>query len=191
MADRVVLARVPAGQSLDLLAALCGLFGAAVPGGLMSAGDGYGNAAELVAPDGVTTRELVRTLKRATAKLNDGKPAPAAEPPVEHDDDPADDLTLNAMRRTETGVEFGIGGVDEQAREFAKGVIAAFIPVFETTNAVNYLSWDALAETGERYSLIVVKPTGLTPHEARQQAELEVERLRALLAHHGIEDPNA
>jgi hypothetical protein len=176
--QRVTIARIPAGQSLELFSTLCGFFGAVLEGCQISAGDGYGNAADVVNGDGVTERDIVVALRRATRKLAKGLPAaiPADEP--DGTDDP---LMLNRMSQTEEGgVEFGIGGAVEAAAELAKHLIAAFIPALEETNAVNYLSWDAVdAETRKRYSLIFVKPDGLTPHEARQQAEAERDREHA------------
>lgn len=192
MADRTVIARIPAGQSLELFSTLCGFFGAALDNCLMSAGDGYGNAAEVVSGDGVTHRDIVRALEAATRKLNDGGPVASPTHANANEDEDDSSLTLNNMRATDDGVSFGIGGAEDHAAELAKNVLAAFIPVFESTGAVNYLSWDAvLPETGGRYSLIVVKPDGLTPHEARQRAEDRADRLAALLADHGIEVPSA
>lgn len=186
MEDRkTVIARIPAGQSLELFSTLCGFFGAVLDGCAMSAGDGYGNAADVVTSDGTSERDVIVALRRATRKLAKGLPkaTPADEP-----DDSDDPLTLNRMSKTESGgVEFGIGGATEAAAELAKHLIATFIPALEETNAVNYLSWDAVdPATHKRYSLIFVKPDGLTPHEARQQADAEVARLRALLDEHGI-----
>jgi hypothetical protein len=187
---KVVIARIPAGQSLELFSTLCGFFGAVLDGCGISSGDGYGNAADVVIGRDTTERDVIRALRRATRKLAKGLPAAIPTDEPDSEDDP---LTLNRMTKDEDGgVTFGIGGATEAAAELAKHLIATFIPALEETNAVNYLSWDAVhPETRKRYSLIFVKPDGLTPHEARQQAEAEVKRLRALLDEHGITEPSA
>lgn len=85
-----------------------------------------------------------------------------------------------------------LGPAEELAGAMSYQLVSVYAPAFEETGAPNYLSWDLPEEhTGARYSLIIVKPDGLTPHEARQAAEQECARLRALLAEHGIEDPHA
>jgi hypothetical protein len=175
---RVTIARIPSGQSLEMFSTLCGFFGAVLDGCQIAPGDGAGTAADVVNGEGVTERDVVVALRRATRKLAKGLPEPIAADEPHASDDP---LTLNRMSKTEAGgVEFGIGGATEAAAEFAKHLIATFIPALEETNAVNYLSWDAVdPETRKRYSLIFVKPDGLTPHEARQQADAERDRAHA------------
>jgi addiction module HigA family antidote len=184
VAERTVIARIPAGQSLELSSSLTGFLGSALDSCLLSVGDSRGNAAEVVAGDGVTERDVIVALRRATRKLGKG-PLPE---PIAADEPDGGPGTLNVMRVADDGgVEFGIGSPVEHAREMARNLLAAFVPAFEATGAVNYLSWDLThPDSGGRYSLIVVKPEGLTPHEARQQAEAEAERLRALLAEHGV-----
>lgn len=74
MADRTVIARIPAGQSLELFSALAGFFGAALDSCLLSAGDGHGNAAEVVPGDGVTERDVIVALRRATRSRSSRRP---------------------------------------------------------------------------------------------------------------------
>jgi hypothetical protein len=193
VSEKVTIARIPVGQPLELSSALFGFFGAALKDCAADPGDGWGNAAEVVVGENVTLQQVVTQLRRATTRLQrkpkTAKPEPADVEPAD-ELDPDDPLTLNRMRSTpDGGVEFGIGGGGDMAREMATNLLAAFIPAFEEhPDAVNYLSWDAtVPETGRRYSLIVVRPDGLTPHEARQRAEQEVERLRELCEANGID----
>lgn len=181
----MVIARIPPGQSLELFSTLCAFFGSALDGCLISQGNGLDIAADLAMGPDTSERDVVVALRRATRKLNKGLPAAVAE------DEPGDDdLVLNHMSATDTGVVFGIGGAQEVACDLAAHLLQSFIPAMEQMGAENYLSWDLLdPDTQERYSLIAVKPRGLTPHEARQRADDEAARLRALLVANGI-DPD-
>lgn len=187
--SRALIARLPAGQPLELSQAVIGFFGAALNDCLLSAGDGLSIAADIVGGDNLPEQEIVQRLRRATRKL--GKTLPKPIPEDEPDETLADDpLRLNAMRATKTGVEFGLGGAADVVRAYMAELVVAFKAALDETGAENYLTWDVTdRENGERYSVVLVKPGGLTPHEARQRADTEAERLRELCRANGI-DPD-
>ncbi|ALG07647.1 hypothetical protein [Kibdelosporangium phytohabitans] len=186
---RTVVAHIPRGISLDLLGAVGGLLDAALGGALLMSGQhGSDGAGSVVLRDDQDQADAVRLLNAARRRIarRPLKPAPEDEPT----DDPS---TLNRIsEHPDGGLEFGLGGSLDAAQEMARMMLAAFIPALRDTDAVNYLEFPATdQDTGQTYALIVVKPDGLTPHAARQRAEREADRLRALLAEHGIEDPHA
>lgn len=180
---RVAIARIPSGQSIDLFSAVGNVLDAALGGAMLVPGNGGDVAATIVAREDQPERQAVAVLRQAANILAVAMPK---ERPAEPDD--ADDkeapTTVAQLSRDETGWTASVGGAAAQAAaDMAKQMLAAFVPAFQETGAGNYLSWDAVHEqTGERYSLIVVRPNGLTPHEARQRAEQESERLQGLLA---------
>src|SRR5687768_14309594 len=120
---RVVIARIPKGQSLELVAAVAAFFGAVVPEALMSQGDDFGTAADITTSTATSERDVVVALRRATRKLTKGMPAAVAadEPDDTFVDDP---MVLNQLRRTDGGVEFGIGGATEAARQLVGELLA-------------------------------------------------------------------
>lgn len=189
----VPIARIPAHQPLELFSAVGDVLDAALHGAMLVPGNGGDVAATIVARDGQTVSQVIAELRHAASVLAAAAPASATPAePVDDPDDPEEPTTVGQLRRDETGWTASLGGGAAQAAlEMAQQMLAAFIPAFEETlNAPNYLSWDAVYQpTGQRYSLIVVRPDGLTPHEARLQAERECARLRDLLAEHGIEVP--
>lgn len=107
-------------------------------------------------------------------------------------------------------VETGLAGMSpvaggvrirlKHAHDIAAGMVDAFDALIEQRGAENYVEWESTVTdpAGEqaildglpmkewpahrRYTFIVVKPSGKTPHELRREAEAEVERLRAELA---------
>ncbi|MFJ5984268.1 hypothetical protein [Lentzea sp. NPDC092896] len=186
---RVVVARIPAGQPLELTQSVIALFGTVLDDCHIAPGNGADCAADIVGGEGLPDGDIVKRLRRATRKL--GKTLPRPVPEDEADDTFAEDpLRFNAMRATETGIAFGLGGATEAARAFAAELLAVFIPALDEAGAENYLSWDAPnTKTGETYSVIFVKPNGLTPHQARQRADAEAERPRELCKANNI-DPD-
>lgn len=181
MTDSITIAQIPSGQSLHLVSAVGGLLDAALGGAMMKSGNGYDVAATITTRDGQTEKQVLKRLRAAVAAISRKKLPDFA------DDEPT--LTLNQLSDTDDGMAFGIGDPDGAARETAKRLIATFKPALDHHHAVNYIEYPATdPATGERYALIIVRPDGLTPHEARQKAEAETARLRALLAEHGIED---
>ncbi|GHH57598.1 hypothetical protein [Lentzea cavernae] len=186
----VIVARIPAGQPLDLSQAVLALFGTVLDDCHMAPGNGTDSAADIVGGEGLPVSDIVQRLRRAIRKL--GKTLPRPIPEDEPDDTLAEDPPrLNAMRATETGIELGIGGATEAARALAADLLAVFIPALDEAGAENYLSWDAVnPTTGDAYSVMLVKSKGLTPHQARQRADAEAARLRELCRANGI-DPEA
>lgn len=195
----VPIARIPSGQPLDLFSAVGNLLDAALRGAMLTPGNGRDVAATVVARDGQSVHDVIAELRHAAGVLAAAKPASAtaAEPGDDPEDEPDEfdePTTVSQLSRGETGWVASLGGGAQQAAaEMARQMLSAFAPAFEEHgDAVNYLSWDAVhPPTGQKYSLIVVRSNGLTPHEARQHAEQECERLRRLLAEHGIEVPEA
>lgn len=173
----VPIARIPTGQSVDLFTAVGHLLDAALGGAMLAQGNGHDVAATVIARDGQTERQAVAALRRAAEALGAEDLAPLVDD--EPDDGPG--VTVGPLRHDEHGWTASLGGT---ATELAQQVMAVLVPAFEAyPDAINYLSWDAVYQpTGGKYSLILVRPDGLTPHEARQQADEEAERLRGLLA---------
>jgi hypothetical protein len=182
----VPVARIPSGQSLDLFSAVGAVLDVALGGAMLVPGNGGDVAATVIARDEQTEREAVAALRHAAMVL--GAVPPNPWPSNEPDDDIGETATVGQLEHDDRGWTASLGG---SAVEVAQQVMAVLVPAFEEhPDAINYLSWDATYKpSGQRYSLILVRPNGLTPHEARQQAEKECERLRALLAEHGIEVP--
>lgn len=185
--NRVVIARLPAGQPLELAQAVIGFFGTALNDCHLSPGDGRDSSTDIVGGDNLPARDIVQRLRRASRKL--GKTLPKPIPDDEPDDTLADDpLRLNAMRATDTGVEFGLGGAADVVRAYMAELVVAFKAALDEMGAENYLTWDVNdRDTGETYSVVLVKPGGLTPHQARQRADAECERLRELCRANGID----
>ncbi len=184
----VAIARIPAGQSIELFGAVGELLDSALGGALLVPGNGHDVAATIITRADQTQQQAAAAIRRATKAIGKAKRKQepvAAEPELDEEDL----LTIEQMRQSVTGMDFGLGGATTVATEMAQHLLAAFIPAFEETEgAVNYLSWDAVdLATGHRYSIIVVRPNGLTPQEARLKADKECERLRGLLAEHGID----
>lgn len=181
--SRDTIALVPSGQSLDMVSAVGGLLDVALGGAMLAAGNGGEAAARIKLRDTQTERDAVACLRAAKRRLTRERPATLPE------DDPGEDgqqPTLESLRHEDDGLTFGIGG--PQAQEMVQLLLGAFIPALREFEAPNYLSFDATdRETGDKYAVIIVKPDGKSPHELRQAADLEVQRLRSLLAEHGIE----
>ncbi len=90
--------------------------------------------------------------------------------------------------------ETGIAGVDIHdgaarlnlvlAHELAAKMTWAFRTILDAQpGAENYVEQEVVErESGDRYVFAVCKPNGLTPHQLRQRAEQEVERLREKIA---------
>lgn len=184
--NEIRIACIPAHQSIDLFSAVGNVLDAALGGANLVPGNGGDVAATIVVRDGQTERQAVAVLRQAANILA------VAMPKAELDDEAAEEdcgapeepTTVSQLSRDETGWTGSLGGGAAQAAaEMAQQMLAVFVPAFEEMpDAANYLSWDAVHQpTGKRYSLIVVRPNGLTPHEARQRAEQESERLRGLL----------
>jgi hypothetical protein len=182
----IAIARIPSGQSLDLFSAVGTVLDVALGGAMLVPGNGGDVAATVIARDEQTEREAVAALRHAAVVL--GAAPPTLWPSNEPDDEIGQTATVAQLQHDDGGWTASLGG---SAVEVAQQVMAVLVPAFEEhPDAVNYLSWDATYKpSGQRYSLILVRPNGLTPHEARQQPEKECERLRALLAKHGIEVP--
>lgn len=179
---RDTIALVPSGQSLDMVSAVGGLLDVALGGAMLAAGNGGEAAARIKLRDTQTERDAVACLRAAKRRLTRERPSTLPEDDPGEDDQP----TLESLRHEDDGLTFGIGGT--QAQDMVQILLGAFIPALREMEAPNYLSFDATdRETGDRYAVIVVKPDGKTPHELRQAADAEVERLRGLLAEHGIE----
>lgn len=180
MADRTVVAQIPTGQPIDLFGAVGSLLDVALGGAYLAAGNGRDIAGSVVLPDDVTTRDAIGRLRAAARTLG------RRHPKVQQEDVPAeveDPGTVGPITEAEGGLTFRLGGAIDQTRELMRILLAAIIPAFEESEAPNYLEFPAVDEaTGRRYVVIVVKPGGLTPHQARQRAEAEVEQLRARLA---------
>lgn len=174
----VPIARIPTGQSVDLFTAVGHLLDTALGGAMLAQGNGHDVAATVIARDGQTERQAVTALRRAAEALGaeDLAPLVDGEP-----DEGEPGVTVGPLRHDERGWTASLGGT---AVEVARQVMAVLVPAFEEhPEAMNYLSWDATyGPTGQRYSLILVRPDGLTPHEARQRAEQEAERLASQLA---------
>jgi hypothetical protein len=177
--NRVTIAQIPTGQSLELFSAVCAFFGSAIDGAVIASGDGHQVSARLLAQEGQSASEVADLLRRSA-----GRPAPAVDP----DEDDSDDLTIGHVRELpDGGVGVGIGG-GELAEQWAAHLLSIFLPAFEESGADNYIEYEGFnRETGERILLTVVKPGGKRPSELRAVADAEVVRLRALLAEHGIE----
>jgi len=181
--QEVAIARIPSGQSIDLFSAVGNVLDAALGGAMLVPGNGGDAAATIVAREGQSERQAVAVLRQAANILTVARPkANPAEP--DNADDAETPTTVTQLSRDETGWTASVGGAAAQAAEdMAKQLLAVFVPAFQETGAGNYLSWDAVHEpTRERYSLIVVRPNGLTPHEARQRADQETKHLQGLLA---------
>lgn len=179
---RDTIALVPSGQSLDMVAAVGGVLDVALGGAMLAAGNGGEAAARIKLRDTQTERDAIACLRAAKRRLAGERPSMVPE------DDPGDgeQPTLQSLRHEDGGLTFGIGG--PQAQDMVQLLLSAFIPALREFDAPNYLSFDATdRETGDKYAVIVVKPDGKTPHELRQAADAEVDRLRGLLAEHGIE----
>lgn len=180
--NRVTIAHVPAGQPLELFAAVCAFFGSAIDGAVIAPGDGQEIAARFLGAEGQDHRAVAAALRAAT-----GEPTAHTE---DHDNVPA--LTLNRVEANDDGtMSIGIGP-REVAEQFAAYLLGVFIPAMEDWGAENYLEYEAaLNDTGERGVLIFVRPGGKRPSELRAEAEAEAVRLRALLAEHGIDPASA
>lgn len=191
----VPIARIPAHQPLELFSAVGDVLDAALGGAMLVPGNGSDVAATIVARDGQTVSQVIADLRHAASVLAAAVPVSTVSADVEDECDAFEEpTTVGQLSRDETGWTASLaGGAAQAALEMAQQMLAVFIPAFEETKAApNYLSWDAVYQpTGQRYSLIVVRSNGLTPHEARQHAEQECELLRRLLAEHGIEVPEA
>lgn len=180
----IPIARIPSGQSVDLFTAVGNLLDSALGGAMLVPGNGHDVAATVITRDDQTERQAVAELRQAAKIL--GHEAPDPWPTTEPDDEPV--ATVGQLRRDDRGWTASLGGT---AVEVAQQVMAALVPAFEEhPDAINYLSWDAThAPSGQRYSLILVRPDGLTPHEARQRAEARVEQLQNILIEHGMAVP--
>jgi hypothetical protein len=179
------IASIPTGQSVDLFTSVGHLLDAALGGAMLAQGNGHDVAATVVTRDDQTERQAIASLRRAAEALGAEDLAPLVD---EEPDETEPTTTVGPLRRDDRGWTASIGG---SAAELAQQVMAVLVPAFEQhPDAINYLSWDAVyAPSGRKYSLILVRPDGLTPHEARERAERENARLRALLKEHGIEVP--
>jgi hypothetical protein len=187
--NRTAVVLIPPRIGLDLLGAIGGLLDAALDGAVLVPGNGTDVAARVVLREDQTRADATRRLNAAQRRISRTPLTPGPEDEPAEEPDPDNPMTLNHLREhPDGGGEFGLGGADQVARALAQHLLEAFIPAMNEAGAVNYLSWDAIdSVSGGRYSLIVVKPDGLTPHEARQAAEEECRRLRALLDEHGID----
>lgn len=187
------IVHVPARIRLDLVGAIGGLLDTALGGAMLTPGNGHDIGGTVVLRDDQTQEDAIRRLKAARRRIARKPLTPAPEDEPGEEPDPDRPMTLNHVRHyPDGGIEFGIGGPAEVARALAQQLLDAFIPALAESGAPNYLSWDAVhPATGGRYSFIVVKPEGLSPHEARQKTEQECARLRALLAEHGIAIPGS
>ena len=73
----------------------------------------------------------------------------------------------------------------KHAADLAAGMVAAFDELIRQKGCENYVEWDSTVTDPtdlRKYTFIVVKPGGKTPHELRRQAEQERDELRARLA---------
>lgn len=185
-----VLVQLPVGQPITLFSALGDLLDAALDGALLAPGSHGSVNAEVRLPDGMTAHEAADRLRHAAATVRGVEYVPQ---PVDEDEP---ELTTGHMRVDDDGgMSFGVGGPREVYEQAAVFLIDTFRPALDAHGAPNYLSFDAedprtrrddIPGTGEKYALIVCRPGGQTPHELRREAE--VERLRGLLAEHGIAD---
>jgi hypothetical protein len=176
----VVVAQIPAGQSIALFSAVGALLDAALGGAMLAPGNGRDVAAVAQLRAGQSEQDAVGRLRAAISVLTD-EPLPVVVVPA----DPEPVLTVQQVSADpdDGGVTFSIGRPDEMAQDMAAALLEAFIPALEHHDAANYLEFPATdPATGQRYAVIVVKPNGLSPHQARQQAEAEADRLRAQLA---------
>lgn len=179
-AASVVVAQIPAGQSIALFSAVGSLLDAALGGAMLAPGNGRDVAAVAQLRAGQSEQDAVVRLRAAISMLT-GETLSVTDVAAELE--PALTVQQVSADPDDGGVTFSIGRPDDMARDMAAALLEAFIPALEHHDAVNYLEFPATdPTTGQRYAVIVVKPTGLTPHEARQQAEAEADRLRAQLA---------
>lgn len=179
--DRTVIALIPVGQSIELFTAVGGLLNAALGGARLAAGDGRDVMGSVVLDENITEQDAIARLRAATRALGDQAPQVLPEDLADLDANPG---TVGPITEdADGGLSLSIGGVEQEAREVAEMLLAAFIPAFQELAAPNYLEFPAVdMTTGQRYAVIVVKPNGLTPNQARQRAEAEAERLRARIA---------
>jgi hypothetical protein len=180
MAERTVVAQIPAGQTIDLFGAVGSLLDAALGGALLAAGNGHDIAGSVVLPDDVTTRDAIARLRAAARILSKRRPKVRPEDMPDEVEDPG---VIGPITEEEGGLTFRVGGAVDETREMMRILLASIVPAFEESQAPNYLEFPAVDEaTGKRYAVIVVKPGGLTPHQARQRVETEAAQLRARLA---------
>lgn len=183
---RTAVALMPTDQSINLFVAVGALLDAALGGADLGPGNGANVASTVFLKTNQPAAEAITRIRAATARLTDA-PLPDLVDP-----DPADvvgEPTVQGIA-LDGGITVSLSRPREQADQMAAALLEAFIPAVEELDAPNYIEFPAIDPvTHQKYAVIVVKPRGLTPHEARQQAEAECARLRELLDAHGIADP--
>lgn len=174
--ERVTIATIPSGQSLELLSAVLAFFDSALADAVMAPGDGAGIAARLLAKPGQDHRQVAEMLRRATVPRDTSDVPDIPTPDV---DDP---ITLNSMSKTDDGgVQFGLGATGEASR-WAARLLAVFLPAFDEMGADNYIEYEGVdRKSGKRMLLIAVKPGGKRPSELRAAAEAERDELKRKL----------
>lgn len=176
-----IIALIPSGLPLTIVSALSALFDAALPGGAFGGSTGPGIAASLLTAEGMTIAEAAGHIIAAAELVKE-----AAPEPVEVSAEELSGALGHLEFPQEGGLVAAVGPTskaDERAREMAKQLIAAFAPYFEENpeakNYIEYIAWHP--ETHERWTLTVRRPSGRSPHQLRELAEAERDRLRAAL----------
>lgn len=186
---RVAVVQLPAGQSINLVVAVGSLLNAALGGADLGAGNGNDVASTVFLKPDQPAAEAIACLRAATARLTDAPLLDLVDPdPVDEVEEP----TVQQFAFDADGVTLGLRRPREDAEETAVALLDAFLPAIEALGASNYIEYAVVdPRTFDKYTMIFVKPNGLTPHQARAQAEAECARLRELIAEHGIADPLA